>query len=150
MFLGMDFWLKRAQWVAEGWCRAWVPRAVTLLPNAPGLETWTGVSISRLSSWRPDYSGRSSNLVNASLFIQIKQFSRREPKKKPVMSRKRTWTWPSCTEMSTVCVLFKRKRQFWFWPLFSPAHRVQAMDFSVLSGSLRGILIQPFSNSLKI
>lgn len=27
--------------------------------------------------------------MNASLFIQIKQFSRREPKKKPVMSRKR-------------------------------------------------------------
>jgi len=58
-------------------------------PKDSWFGTSRGVSVSWLSSWRPDYTGRSFNLVNASLFIQIKQFQQKGAKKKLVMGRKK-------------------------------------------------------------
>lgn len=145
----MEFWLRKAEWVAEGWRRAWAPRAVTLY--------WSHLV------WRPARGFPSPGchpddqiiVAGALIWWMLRclyklSSSAGGRQKKTCNEQKRTWTWASCTEMSTACVLFKWKGQFWFWPLISPAHRVQVTDFSVLSGSLRGILIQPFSNSLKI
>lgn len=60
---------------------------------------------------QPDYTGRSSNLMDASVFVQIKQFQQDGGKKpNPVMSRKKTWPWASCTKMSTCMCIFLIKK----------------------------------------
>lgn len=110
-----------------------VSERTTMLPwNARGLvvlgwETCTGVSISLVLSWLPDYAGRRSNPVNASLFRQIKQFqqdgAKKKKKKKPVMSRNRSRTWASCSEMSICMHIFQMKEEVLLSTIKKPSPR---------------------------
>lgn len=102
-FLGMDFWLRKAEWVAGEW---WALRAVTLPQNVPGLRPAQGFPSP--SCYPDDQITLAGALTWWMLHCLYKwsSSSSREPKKKPVVSRKRAWTWASCTEMSACMCTF--------------------------------------------